>query len=53
VKQTNYPPRYIARTAISAGETPLILAACPIVIGRILLSFSRASNERELANGIY
>lgn len=33
---------------MSEGETPLILLACPIVSGLILLSFSRASKESEL-----
>ena len=30
---------------MSEGETPLILEACPIVVGCIELSFSLDSNE--------
>lgn len=33
---------------MSAGDTPLILLACPIVLGRTLLSFSRASIDNDL-----
>jgi len=32
---------------MSAGETPLILEACPSVLGFIFESFSLASNERD------
>lgn len=39
----NYLPMYINKTEMSAGETPLILEACEIVTGRILLSFCFAS----------
>jgi hypothetical protein len=43
----NYLLKNTTRTDMSAGETPFILDACPMVAGLILLSFSRASNERE------
>jgi hypothetical protein len=33
---------------ISAGLIPLILEACPKVVGRNLVNFSFASDEREL-----
>jgi hypothetical protein len=32
---------------MSEGETPLIREACPMVAGRILVNFSRASHESE------
>jgi hypothetical protein len=39
---------YINKTEISDGETPLILEACEIVTGRILLSFCLASIDIDL-----
>ena len=41
-----YLPIYTINTEISAGETPLIREACPMVLGCIFLNFSRASEER-------
>ena len=35
----SYLPNFISITLISAGLTPGILDACPIVFGRIRLSF--------------
>ena len=32
---------------MSEGETPLILEACPIVLGLIEVNFSRASKEMD------
>ena len=38
--------RYIRSTLISAGLTPLILDACPMLTGLIFSSFSTASSRR-------
>jgi hypothetical protein len=35
-------------TEMSAGDTPLILEACPIVSGLILSNFSMASADKAL-----
>ncbi len=43
-----YLPKNISNTLMSAGETPLILEACAMVLGFILLSFCLASAERLL-----
>jgi len=42
-----YLPNKINRTLISAGETPGILLAIPIVGGFILLNFCLASVDKE------
>lgn len=42
----SYRPINIKRTFISAGETPLMRDACPIVRGCILESFWRASIDK-------
>lgn len=41
-------PKYIKRTEMSAGLTPLMREACPIVSGRNLASFCAASMRRPL-----
>jgi hypothetical protein len=46
--QVFYRPKCTKSIDISAGETPLILDACPIVEGFTLLSFSRASLDNAL-----
>ena len=38
--------RYTRRTEMSAGETPLMRAACPMERGRMTASFSAASRRR-------
>jgi len=44
---TYYLPKQTNNTLISEGETPLIRAACPIVLGFILPNFCVASVESE------
>lgn len=49
---TRHPPKdftYTSKTPISAGETPDILLACPIVDGANFSSFWRASSRRPTA----
>ena len=43
-----YFETWIINTEISDGETPLMRAACPMVLGQILASFSLASCESEV-----
>ena len=47
VKHCDYRPKQISKTLISAGEIPLILAACAMVFGRTFESFCLASEDRD------
>jgi hypothetical protein len=47
ILERDYLLKNTTKTEISAGETPLILLACPRVAGLILESFSRASKDSE------
>mgnify|MGYP006172195299 CR=1 FL=1 len=44
----SYRPRWMSKTLISAGETPLIRLAWPMVIGFIRVNFSLASADSEV-----
>ncbi len=48
MKYQSYRPINTSNTEISLGETPDILLACPIVSGFILVSFSRASEDKDV-----
>lgn len=47
-REEDYLPIYTNKIDTSEGFTPEIRDACPIVLGRILESFSLASEEREV-----
>lgn len=42
-----YRPINTNKTLMSAGETPITLEACPTVLGWILVSFCRASVDKD------